>query len=90
MMKCILFECFDLINRIFSNLSSCYLRLKNYSKALEYAELCIKVKPEWTKGYYRKGMVFLEQKNYVDAATTFYMGCEKDPKDQKLSNMVFS
>ena len=52
--------------------------------------MCIKVKPEWTKGYYRKGMVFLEQKNYVDAATTFYMGCEKDPKDQKLSNMVFS
>ena len=52
--------------------------------------MCIKVKPEWTKGYYRKGMVFFEQKNYVDAATSFYMGCEKDPKDQKLSNIVFS
>lgn len=69
-------------------MSSCYLRLKNYSKAMEYAEICIKLKPKWPKGYYRKGMVFFEQENYVDSATSFYMGCELDPKDKKLSSMV--
>lgn len=79
-------EC--LMNSVFSNMSSCYLRLKNYSKAMEYAEICIKLKPKWPKGYYRKGMVFFEQENYVDSATSFYMGCELDPKDKKLSNMV--
>ena len=78
-----------IINSVFSNMSSCYLRLKNYSKAMEYAEICIKLKPKWPKGYYRKGMVFFEQENYVDSATSFYMGCELDPKDKKLSNMVW-
>lgn len=87
MMKCM--NLFDFTRRIFSNMSSCYLRLKNYSKAMEYAEICIKLKPKWPKGYFRKGMVFYEQENYIDSATSFYMGCELDPKDKKLASMVY-
>ena len=59
---------------LYSNRSSCYLRLKDYQHAMEDAETCIRLKPKWERGYYRKGMVFFEQKEYIDAATSFYQG----------------
>ena len=73
---------------LYSNRSSCYLRLKDYQHAMEDAETCIRLKPKWERGYYRKGMVFFEQKEYIDAATSFYQGCELAPADAKLSGKV--
>lgn len=55
---------------------------------MKEAEECIKLQPKWSRGYYRKGMVLFEKKEFVDAATTFYQGCELDPTDKKLSQMV--
>ena len=43
---------------------------------MEDAEACIRIKPSWAKGYYRKGMVF------------FYHGCELNPEDTRMSEMV--
>lgn len=74
--------------RLHSNLSSCYLKMGDLDKAMEEAEECIRLQPKWCRGYYRKGMVFFERKEYVDAATTFYQGCEIEPSDKKLSQMV--
>ena len=74
--------------RLHSNISSCYLKLKDVENAMKEAEECIKLQPKWSRGYYRKGMVLFEKKEFVDAATTFYQGCELDPADKKLSQMV--
>ena len=73
---------------LYSNRSSCYLHLKDYKRAMEDAETCIRLKPKWERGYYRKGMVFFEQQEYIDAATSFYQGCEIAPADKKLSGKV--
>jgi len=52
----------------FSNRCAAYLNLNNYGDALKDAEKCIKLKPDWSKGYYRKGCVLVEQKKYEEAA----------------------
>ena len=76
------------MGRLHSNISSCYLKLNDVENAMKEAEECIKLQPKWSRGYYRKGMVLFEKKEFVDAATTFYQGCELDPTDKKLSQMV--
>ena len=55
---------------------------------MEEADKCIALKPEWAKGFFRKGMVYFQQEKYIDAAETFYRGCELDPTDVRLSEMV--
>lgn len=77
-----------MMGRLHSNISSCYLKLNDVENAMKEAEECIKLQPKWSRGYYRKGMVLFEKKEFVDAATTFYQGCELDPTDKKLSQMV--
>lgn len=39
-----------------SNRSAALLQLRKSGKALEDAEQCIKRKPDWDKGFYRKGL----------------------------------
>jgi len=39
----------------YSNRSAAYRRLKNYELALEDAEKCCELKPDWAKGFARKG-----------------------------------
>ncbi len=36
---------------LYSNRSACYYNINKASDALEDAEQCIKVKPDWGKGY---------------------------------------
>lgn len=50
--------------------------------------MCISLKPLWAKGFFRKGMVYFQQEQYIDAAEAFYHGCELDPKDKRLAEMV--
>ena len=39
-----------------SNRSAALLQLRKSGKALEDAEQCIKRRPDWDKGFYRKGL----------------------------------
>ena len=38
-----------------SNRSAALLKLQKVAKALADAEHCLKLRPEWEKGYFRKG-----------------------------------
>lgn len=41
-------------------------QLKKVTKALDDAEQCIKLKPEWEKGYFRKGAVLEDQEQFAE------------------------
>lgn len=55
------------IHTLYSNRSAAYLHCKKYEMALQDAEKCITLKPEWAKGYVRKSMVLVEMKKVDDA-----------------------
>jgi stress-induced-phosphoprotein 1 len=40
---------------LYSNRSACYASLKEFNKALEDANVCVRLSPQWSKGYGRKG-----------------------------------
>ncbi len=51
----------------YSNRAACHTQPRAFS-AIEDAEQCIVLEPEWAKGYFRKGHVELLTKEYKQAA----------------------
>eukprot|EP00930_Biecheleria_cincta_P096127 TRINITY_DN87_c0_g1_i2.p1 TRINITY_DN87_c0_g1~~TRINITY_DN87_c0_g1_i2.p1 ORF type:complete len:605 (-),score=194.58 TRINITY_DN87_c0_g1_i2:517-2268(-) len=68
----------------FSNRSACYASLEQYDKALEDGTECVKLKPDWAKGYTRKGLAEFFLKKYDDAADTYKAGLKLAPEDATL------
>jgi tetratricopeptide (TPR) repeat protein len=47
---------------LYSNRSFCHLKIGEKKDALDDANACISLRPEWPKGYYRKGAVHMSLK----------------------------
>jgi len=58
--------------------------LEKYEKALEDGTECVKLKPDWAKGYTRKGLAQYFLKHYDDAAETYKAGLKLAPEDASL------
>mmetsp|Transcript_9085 Transcript_9085/g.27316 ORF Transcript_9085/g.27316 Transcript_9085/m.27316 type:complete len:375 (+) Transcript_9085:371-1495(+) len=69
---------------LFSNRAAAYTKLEEYQKAKFDADMCIELKPEWAKGYWRKGTAEIEGQEYNAAIKTFERGLEYCPTDQNL------
>eukprot|EP00188_Purpureofilum_apyrenoidigerum_P005020 Plantae.Rhodophyta-Purpureofilum_apyrenoidigerum.ctg6154.p1 GENE.Plantae.Rhodophyta-Purpureofilum_apyrenoidigerum.ctg6154~~Plantae.Rhodophyta-Purpureofilum_apyrenoidigerum.ctg6154.p1 ORF type:complete len:375 (-),score=62.56 Plantae.Rhodophyta-Purpureofilum_apyrenoidigerum.ctg6154:132-1256(-) len=69
---------------LFSNRAAAYTKLEEYGKAKLDADMCIDLKPEWAKGYWRKGTAEMESQEYNNAIKTFERGLEYCPTDQNL------
>ena len=50
----------EMTHILYSNRSAVYTKLKSFPKALDDANICVKVKDSWSKGYFRRGTA-LEQ-----------------------------
>lgn len=68
----------------FSNRSACYASLEQYEKALEDGSKCVQLKPDWAKGYTRKGLAEFFLKKYDAAAETYKAGLKLAPDDAVL------
>ncbi len=69
---------------LFSNRSVALLKLKKVSKALDDAEECIRLRPEWEKGYFRKAAVQEEQGEAGAAYETYLKALEIAPGNRDL------
>jgi tetratricopeptide (TPR) repeat protein len=47
---------------LYSNRSLCLLQIGEATEALSDTSTCIKMRPEWIKGYYRKGTALMSLK----------------------------
>lgn len=63
---------------LYSNRSACYASLKNFTKALEDAEKCVKINPTWAKGYNRVGAAQYGIGNLEDAKKSYSKALELD------------
>lgn len=68
----------------FSNRSACYASLEQYDKALADGAECVKLKPDWPKGYTRKGLAEFWMKKFDDAAETYKAGLKLAPDDAAM------
>lgn len=68
----------------YSNRSGAYASLKQYEKALEDATTCVSLKPNWAKGYQRKGLAEFYLEDIAAAIETYKKGLEIEPGNAQL------
>ncbi|EQC38542.1 hypothetical protein SDRG_04248 [Saprolegnia diclina VS20] len=71
-----------------SNRSAAHLANDSKTKALRDAEACIAAKPEWWKGYIRKGAAEHALGRFDIAQSTYFRGLEKDPGNASLAQAI--
>lgn len=71
---------------LFSNRSAAYASLRNFDKALEDANECIKINPSWGKGFGRKGAALFGQGDLVAAKDAYETAVKMDPSNTMAAN----
>ncbi|KAF8681806.1 hypothetical protein HU200_045244 [Digitaria exilis] len=69
---------------LYSNRSFCHVKLGEAHEAFRDANACIRLRPEWTKGYYRKGAALMYLKEYKQACDAFMAGVKLDPTNEEM------
>eukprot|EP00455_Lapot_gusevi_P046664 TRINITY_DN617_c0_g2_i1.p1 TRINITY_DN617_c0_g2~~TRINITY_DN617_c0_g2_i1.p1 ORF type:complete len:573 (-),score=284.83 TRINITY_DN617_c0_g2_i1:237-1955(-) len=71
---------------LYSNRSGAYAALKQYDHALEDANKCIELNPNFVKGYSRKGLALFNLGRYEEARDTYRQGLTHDANNQQLKD----
>lgn len=74
----------DLLLVLHSNRSAAFLKLKQYTEAVQDGDKCIEIDPSWIKGYARKGDAFYANGELKKASAAYAAGLKKDPNDKTL------
>uniref|UniRef100_A0ACD5W9M5 Uncharacterized protein n=1 Tax=Avena sativa TaxID=4498 RepID=A0ACD5W9M5_AVESA len=69
---------------LYSNRSLCYLKCDEAHDALLDANACIGLKPNWHKGYYRKGAALMSLLEFKEASDAFLAGVKLKPGNKEM------
>ncbi|VAH95742.1 unnamed protein product [Triticum turgidum subsp. durum] len=69
---------------LYSNRSFCHLRIGEARDALVDANACIRLQPDWPKGYWRKGAALTALKDHKEACDTYMAAMKLDPTSQEI------
>jgi len=72
----------------YSNRALTYSNLDLNDKAIQDANQCIKLKPDWSKGYYRKGVALFNLKQYEEAKKEYETGLSYEPDNQEIQKSL--
>lgn len=72
----------------YCNRSACLIQLGDASAALVDAILAQKLKPAWTKAYYRQAVALLNLGRHQDAALAAYEGLKLEPANAALQRLL--
>ena len=69
---------------IFGNRAAAFHNLREYENALEDADDCIKLNPDWGKGYLRRANALLGRKRLYESYMCYKKGEELDPANKQI------
>lgn len=78
-----------LLAALLSNRAAALLKLEDYKDALKDAEECAKLRPEWVKGWFRKGEALLALEREVEAKAAFEKAASITPDDKRIADRLF-
>ncbi|KAL9115870.1 MAG: hypothetical protein Q9227_000238 [Pyrenula ochraceoflavens] len=71
---------------LYSNRSGAHASMKNYTEALEDANKTTEIKPDWAKGWGRKGSALHGLSNLAEAKDAFQKALELDPSNAQAKS----
>ncbi|KAI9102613.1 beta-lactamase-like protein [Phlyctochytrium arcticum] len=71
-----------LLGTLYSNRSASYFREKKFDEALKDANTAVLLRPNWSKGYFRKGEVYRAMKQHQDALVAYEAAFQRDSSDR--------
>eukprot|EP00919_Chromeraceae_sp_WS-2016_P080691 GHVR01190709.1.p1 GENE.GHVR01190709.1~~GHVR01190709.1.p1 ORF type:complete len:565 (+),score=146.50 GHVR01190709.1:119-1813(+) len=69
---------------LYSNRSGSYAAVSEYQMALQDAGECVRIAPNWAKGWSRKGFAEHHQEKYGDAETSYRRALELDSNNESF------
>lgn len=75
---------------LYSNRAASWQGLSNYAKAAADADMCIKVRPDWLKGYFRKGVAMQSLNNLDEAQKAFKEALRVEPNNEEVMEKLQS
>jgi len=84
----------DAINRnptdhvLFSNRAACYTKLREYQLGIKDCDECLRLKPDFVKGYIRKGILYYSIKDYQKALEVYDHGLKLDEHNKELEDGI--
>lgn len=75
---------------LYSNRAAAFLHLVKLNKALADAEMTISLKPDWEKGYFRKGCILEAMERYDEAMEAFQIASKHNPQSVEVSKKIKS
>jgi tetratricopeptide (TPR) repeat protein len=72
---------------ICGNICTIHYKNNEMDEAEFYANECIRLNPDWPKGYFKKGMVLLKKGEYLDSMNCFIKGLELAPDDVEMKKL---
>lgn len=73
---------------LYSNRSATYLQLKNFDKALEDADECVRLNKDFPKGHFRRCQVLLELNRKEEAKSAIIQARDLAPKDEEILSLL--
>jgi L1 cell adhesion molecule like protein len=70
----------------FSNRSACYASVGKLNAAIEDAEKCVELKPDWGKGYSRLGLALFKKGDLAGAQKAYSAGLACDPNNVQCND----
>ncbi|KAL1297941.1 hypothetical protein AAFC00_006454 [Neodothiora populina] len=71
---------------LYSNRSGAYASLRDFEHSLADATKCTEIKPDWAKGWSRKGAALHGQGNLIDATDAYEKALEIDPSNSQAKS----
>lgn len=73
---------------LYSNRAAAFLNLVKLTKALADAEMTISIRPDWEKGYFRKGCILEAMERYDEAVDAFQVALQYNPQSSEVSKKI--
>lgn len=65
----------------YSNAATCHSRTGSHERALEMINQALRLDPDFTKAYYRRGVCLMELRRFQEASEDFVRVCRELPSD---------
>lgn len=76
------------VTAVYANRAECFIQLKQFDKALDDCEECLKMEPNYIKAHFRKGLALMQLERFKEAGMSFARTLELEPNNKAAKSSM--